>query len=273
MGLFDWVNRKPAAESSAPGDSTANGRDPAREDPIHEALVELSVVVNAMGRSDPAHPSWPKYMGDFNEAVKHVRQAVRSFDPELEHETTAIAPPARNFSRNGNAIRIESSGQWIPHDSMCESRAHIGTSIEGVHGGLEVSLGKGAIAWGEARASQAEARRDAAKMREDWSEFPPFESFHTKHNNFIDPIWADGWRGQPEFVSNERIGRSDEGFHGGVSTSWRNADVETHWGPARETIGRARDDAGAMRLWLAKDRDVDREVERVPASREDGFDR
>lgn len=269
MAMFDWLNRRAPATFSEPRSDDA--QKPSRDETIHEALVDLSVVVHAMDGSDPTDPNWQKYMGDFNEAVKSVRKAVRSFEPDRGHEEEHDAS-RRSFTRKGNAIDIESSGQWIEHDSgMCASRAHIGRSIEGVHGGLEVSLGKGAVAWGEARAEEAEARRDASRMREDWREFPPFETHYTRHNNFIDPIWADGWRGEAHCVSNERVGLSDEGFHGGVTTSWKNGDLETYWGPARETFGRAQDDATAMRVTRTKD--MDREVERIEASRDDGWDR
>jgi hypothetical protein len=102
----------------------------------------------------------------FLDWMKGRGSARGSPDPENE------SMPARHETRKGNAICIRSSSEWISDGvGVYEWRHHIGNSVEGYHGGLEVSRhgGEGSWSWSNARPSLQAAENAALRMGERWN--------------------------------------------------------------------------------------------------------
>jgi hypothetical protein len=81
MGFLDWMNK-----STSKGTPIQTGV----ENSIHDSLVEISFVVSAMGKSDPNHPNWHKYIGDFDKAVKGVQTALKAYERERKHRGLSV---------------------------------------------------------------------------------------------------------------------------------------------------------------------------------------
>lgn len=73
MAYLSWIK--------VGGVSETRSKNEAKED-VHNALVRMTSVVGAMGRSDPGSPDWRKLCGDFGKAVKGMDSAIRRYDRE-----------------------------------------------------------------------------------------------------------------------------------------------------------------------------------------------
>src|ERR1700693_6177656 len=87
--------------------------------------------------------------------------------PEPEDETTT----PRHFSSKGNPIRQQWASGWhSSDDGLHEFRHHVGESVEGYHGGLEVSFrgGDHAFSWSKKRPTAEAAKRASSGLRHAW---------------------------------------------------------------------------------------------------------
>ena len=107
---------------------------------------------------------WSGDMG-FLDWMKRGRKGGREPQPD--------DPPIedRYFTKKGNPIRPVSAGEWTTDDGLHEFRVQVGRSVEGFHGGLEVSYrgGDGSVSWSNARSTPGAAER-AAYGIQDWRE-------------------------------------------------------------------------------------------------------
>lgn len=71
MAYLDWIK--------VGGVSEKRPKNTEKEQ-IHAALVQVSLAVAAMGKSDPASPDWRKLRAEFDKAAKGVQRAVRGYD-------------------------------------------------------------------------------------------------------------------------------------------------------------------------------------------------
>jgi hypothetical protein len=81
-------------------------------------------------------------------------------------------PPRWCETRKGNPISMEYARNWKPSWSGKDPqiRHHVGRSIEGFHGGLEISYGGrlGALQWSNARPDASRAEKAALGMERAW---------------------------------------------------------------------------------------------------------
>ena len=77
----------------------------------------------------------------------------------------------RHFSAEQSTIEPEWHSSWSPLDESdhYETRQHVGKSVEGFHGGVEMLYreGMGRIAWGEAHPTPEKAREAAGELEAD----------------------------------------------------------------------------------------------------------
>jgi hypothetical protein len=96
---------------------------------------------------------------------------VKSRGKANEPQQAEPPPPRWCQTRKGNPISMESAGGWRRSWSgEPKIRHHVGRSIEGFHGGLEVSYrGRlGALQWSNARPDHSRAEKAAWGMEKAW---------------------------------------------------------------------------------------------------------
>lgn len=141
-----------------------------------DALLEMTLVVNEIA-NDP-DSNWRRYKGDFEKAVVGMREA---FAPVAElkrgENSTPILEPVddpvqpKDVTENGHVITSVSRGEWQSDAAgLYEFREHFGKSVEGYHGGLEISHRGGDchVSWSKGYSTAAGAQRASLGMREAW---------------------------------------------------------------------------------------------------------
>jgi hypothetical protein len=96
-----------------------------------------------------------------------IKQRKAQQQPEPDNEPE----PPRHHSAKGNPIRPQWASEWKSgHDGLHEFRHHVGQSVEGFHGGLEVSYrgGEHAFRWSGRRPNPDAAERTSYRMRDVW---------------------------------------------------------------------------------------------------------
>lgn len=100
-------------------------------------------------------------------------------------------------SRKGNPITPLSRSEWRPDNrGLCELRQHIGKSVEGFHGGLEVSYGRaeGTFKWGSARLTAEAAQKSGDRMRAAWERADMSRNFPARQNDKLFAEWRQDYR-------------------------------------------------------------------------------
>lgn len=174
----------------------------------------------------------------------------KAAEPENEHI------PVRHETRKWNAIDIASSSEWRSDGvGIYEWRCHVGKSVEGYHGGLEVSRqgGEGLWAWSNARPTLQDADSAAHRMAERWTlEMGPEmerianiqQGYSEARNQRDETAKESGIRIIGEWRSNSStshemthcVGWSIEGYHGGLKVAASGGDGVLQWSDARPTI-------------------------------------
>jgi hypothetical protein len=114
---------------------------------------------------------------DFSKHVEFVKgppkpERIKSQGKRQWPEPEDAPAPPRYFTQNGNAITIQSSSEWSSDGvGVYELRNHLGKSIEGYHGGLEISQrgGESSWRWSNARPSAQAAHKASGGMSDRWT--------------------------------------------------------------------------------------------------------
>ncbi len=117
-----------------------------------------------------------------------------SGQPARVEPGTALAVPS---SRKGNSITPLSRSEWRPDTrALCELRQHVGKSVEGFHGGLEVSYGggEGLFKWGSARLTAEAAQKSSDRMRAAWERADMSRKFPARQNERLFAEWRHDYR-------------------------------------------------------------------------------
>ena len=120
--------------------------------------------------------------------------------------------PPRHFSEKGSPIEQRWESKWYSSgDGLHEFKHHMGHSIDGFHGGLEVSFrgGEHSFRWSNARPSSESAEDASFRMREAWERGDnPTASLDARRELRADWPRVERASGEPEPEQNkDRPGR------------------------------------------------------------------
>jgi hypothetical protein len=95
MGFLDWMKRGKPPDTHHDSVASKFVISTQTEKALDDSLREMSFMVDCMLRSDPAHHNWHKFAGDFENAVKGVNRALKTYDRERKAQTRHDYDPER----------------------------------------------------------------------------------------------------------------------------------------------------------------------------------